>query len=171
MHPEPGFEVNAGGCSISLSGRGIGHIANGLHVGYAVEEDITLPLQPAIGHATERIGERQRLCCEVEFQGILARWGRRRGADWVGECRPVGWPAVWAEDGIEAGSCESSGKVRQHTQRRWCSRGDRRLRLGRLGLESAVLRLDLEAGWNSYDGGSNFGGGDSRGRGNLSGHG
>ena len=61
MHPEPGFEVNARGYAIGLSGRGIAHVADGLHVGYAVEEDITLPLQPAIGHAAERTRERQGL--------------------------------------------------------------------------------------------------------------
>lgn len=114
MHPETGFKVNAGGCAIGLSSRGIGYVANGLHVWYAVEENIPLLPQTAIGYAAERVRERERLCCEVEFQSILARCRRRRWVDRVGECRPVG-AAVWAEDGVEAGPYESSGKVGQYT--------------------------------------------------------
>ena len=34
--------MNSGGWSISLSGAGIGHVADGLYVGYAVEKDVSL---------------------------------------------------------------------------------------------------------------------------------
>ncbi len=102
--------MNAGGWAISLSGGGIGHVANGLHVRYAIEKDVLLPLQPTIGDAAEGIGERQRLRCQVQFQDILVGWGRRGWVDGVGECRPIG-PAVWAENCIETGSSKGSVKV------------------------------------------------------------
>ena len=158
--------MNAGGYAISLSGGGIAHVANGLHVGHAVEEDVILCLQPAIGHAAEGIGERQRLCCKIEFQDVLARWGWRRWVDRVGERRPIGRPAVWTKYQIEAGSSKGSGKVRQHTQ--WnCWGGGGQLRLVP---EPAVLRIDLELGRKSYGCRRGFGGGGSCEKGNLSGH-
>ena len=63
--------MNAGGCAISLPGVGIGHVADGLYVGYAVEKDVRLRKQPAIGYAAKRSGECQRLLCKVDFQELL----------------------------------------------------------------------------------------------------
>ena len=158
--------MNAGGYAIGLSGGGIGHVANGLHVRHTVEKDIILRLQPAIGHAAEGIGERQRFRCQIEFQDIITRWGWRRWFDRVGERRPVRRPAVWAKYQIEAGSSKGSSKVRQYTQRNYWGVGGPL----RLLLEPTILRMDLELGWKTYGCGGGFGGGSSYGKGNLSGH-
>ena len=49
--------MNAGGCTISLSGSRIGHVADSLYIGYTVEKDVFLPGQAAIGYAAKRSGE------------------------------------------------------------------------------------------------------------------
>lgn len=65
--------MNGGGFVVSLSGVGIAHVANGLHVGHAVEKDVLLREKPAIGHGEEVRGERERLRCKIEFQDVVAR--------------------------------------------------------------------------------------------------
>ena len=69
--------MNGAGFVVSLSGVGIAHVVNGLHVGHAVEKDVLLRVKPAIGHGEEVSGERQRLLCKIEFQDVVARlWYR-----------------------------------------------------------------------------------------------
>ena len=109
--------MNSGGWGISLSGGGICHVVDGLYVGYAVEKDVSLRLQPPIGYAAKGVGKCQRLLCKIDFQDVLIRFGWRRWGDRVRECRPAG--AVWAEYQIEAGSCKDPGEFGQDTQWRW----------------------------------------------------
>ena len=53
MHPQPRFEVNLGCWGIASPGFDIGHVVDDLHVGYAIEKEIFLRLESAIGHAAE----------------------------------------------------------------------------------------------------------------------
>jgi hypothetical protein len=94
MHPESRLEVYWDGCAVRSPGCDVSHIADGLHVWNPVEEDVVLFLESAVGDASERRGEREGLCCQVEFEDILAGWGGRCWGDGLGNVVVVGGPLL-----------------------------------------------------------------------------
>lgn len=103
--------MNPRGCAIGLTGDGVAHVTDSLHIRYTVEKDVVLRLQPTVWHAADCIRERESFRSEVEFQDILTGWGRRSWADWIWERRRRWRPAVWTKYQIEAGPSKGADEV------------------------------------------------------------
>lgn len=103
--------MDAGWGAVSLARGGIGDVVNRLNVRNAVEKDVILGLQSAIGYVAKRGGKRKGLGRQVELKDILVGHGRRSRSYRICKERSCRRVTVRPEDHVEAPSRELSGKV------------------------------------------------------------
>lgn len=115
VHPEAGLEVNDGRFQLRLR-----DIMNGLGVRNAVEFDVLLLQQSAVGHIAQTGSKNLALVRDVELEDVIRDEGRLQHGSDVQYSRRGG--AVRAEDGIEAPAGEGAVlQLLQDSQRRgWC---------------------------------------------------
>ena len=112
IQPNAGFEVNALSFAVASSRQRIGDVADGLHIGHAIEKNVFLGVtigrhrhpQAAIGHAAKGRRESEGLRRQIEFEDVLIRCRQDRWRrDRVSERRRRRRRAIGAEDRVEAG--------------------------------------------------------------------